>query len=181
MAAEDVIEQTQVVMTRIHNILAVGLLLIWIGGPVYSQPASQIQEVIKTYNRILQEEARSERHRSITTFIKMMEDIADKKVAQKLYIWIQSWHENGLFMHADLKDIKFTKTDIKGDTAIAETREVWVYRYIDRRINRVVLPDTRIIYTVRYTLYKKDGNWIIKEIKVLSEKKEKINNQEGKR
>jgi len=177
----DVITQMQVVMILTRKILYILLFVIGTTGLVYSQPASELQETIKLYNRILQEETRSERHTGITTFVRMLEDIADKKVAQKLYIWIQSWHENGLFMDAQLKKISFEKINIKGNKADVETREIWTYRYLDRRINKVVLPDTKIFYRVLYRLEQNNGKWKIKEIKVLSEKKERINTQEGKR
>ena len=142
-----------------------------------SEDIKKIKEAIKMYNNIIIEESKTDRHRDIRTFVKMMQDIATKKVAQKLYIWIQSWHENGLFMDSKLKKLSFLKIKIDKQKARAITKEYWSYKYFDRRINKVVKPETDIFYKVEYSLIKKDDKWLISKIKVLEEKQ----NQEGKK
>jgi len=137
----------------------------------------KIKQTVIAYNRIIVKETKTERHRDIRTFVKMMEDIAVPRVAQKLYIWIQSWHENGLFMDSKIKKLRFLDIKINKGKATAVTEEHWSYKYFDRRINRIVKPETDIFYKVRYSLIKKDGSWLISEIKVLEEKQ----NQEGKK
>ncbi|SNZ11274.1 hypothetical protein SAMN06265182_2037 [Persephonella hydrogeniphila] len=138
----------------------------------------KIKESILTYNRIVMEESKKERHRDVRTFVRMMEDIAVPRIAQKLYIWIQSWHENGLFMDSKIKKIEFVKVKLAKNGAIALTEEWWKYKYIDKRINKIVHPETDVFYRVEYRLKKrKDGKWLITKIKVLEEKQ----SQEGKR
>jgi len=138
----------------------------------------KIKECILTYNRIVMEESKRERHTDVRTFVRMMEDIATARIAQKLYIWIQSWHENGLFMDSEIKKIDFIKIKLGKDKAVALTEEWWKYKYIDKRINKIVHPETDVFYRVEYHLSKrKDGKWLITKIKVLEEKQ----SQEGKK
>ncbi|MBK3332769.1 hypothetical protein GWK41_06775 [Persephonella atlantica] len=132
----------------------------------------EIKNIVKVYNRIVIEESKNERHRDIRTFVKMMEEIATHDIARKLYIWIQSWHENGLFMNAKLNSIKFRAVNIKDKIAEVVTEENWTYGYFDRRINKQVLPQTRIYYKVRYRLKKLKDRWLITDIRVLQEKNE---------
>ena len=165
-------------MIHIHKILIVQAFLYGLIAFSYAgEDIKKIKQAIKMYNRTIVEETKTGRHRDIRTFVKMMQDIATKKVAQKLYIWIQSWHENGLFMDSKIIKLKFLDVKINDEKAKAITEEHWKYKYFDRRINKVVKPETDIFYKVEYSLIKNDDNWLISKIKVLEEKQ----NQEGKR
>ncbi len=165
-------------MIRIRKVLLIQAFLY--GFFVFSfasEDLKKIKETIRLYNNIIIEESKTDRHRDIRTFVKRMQDIATKKVAQKLYIWIQSWHENGLFMDSKIEKIKFLDISINKKSAKAITEEHWKYKYFDRRINKIVKPETDIFYKVEYSLIKKDNRWLISKIKVLEEKQ----NQEGKK
>ncbi len=173
----DVITLMQEAMIPIRKILLIHVFLYGLYVFAFANETikkekeiSQIKQTIKMYNRIIMEEAKADRHRNITTFIQMMEDIATKDVARKLYIWIQSWHENGLFMISHLEKIKFVKIKINSKKAQVFTEEYWKYKYLDRRINKIVKPETSIFYKVRYNLIQKNNKWLISEIKVLKEK-----------
>lgn len=154
-------------MIRILNAFVIAA---FIYGFSYAD-VDQIKEKIMLYSKIVIEESRSERHKDIRDFVKMMEDITTHQVARKLYIWIQSWHENGLFMNSKLLKIDFKKIQINKNKAEVITEEKWRYNYFDRRINKKVLPDTDLFYRVRYHLSKVKDRWIITDIKVLKEKK----------
>ncbi|WP_457635646.1 hypothetical protein [Persephonella sp.] len=165
-------------MIHIRKIILIQAFLYGLFAFSYAdEEIKKIKQVIKMYNRTIVEEAKTDRHRDIRTFVKMMEDIATEKVAKKLYIWIQSWHENGLFMDSQIKKIKFLDISINKKSAKAVTEEHWSYKYFDKRINKIVKPETNIFYRVEYSLIKKGNRWLISKIKVLEEKQ----NQEGKK
>ncbi len=176
---EDVTEDTQEGMTVIRKILVLLLTVgLFLSAHGRLSDAEKIKESIVLYTKIIIDESKSDRHRDINAFVKMMEDIADHQIAKKLYIWIQSWHENGLYMDAKLKKIEFISIKVKGNTATAQTEELWKYRYFDRRINRIVKPETEVFYQVMYYLERKRDNWVITKIDVI---KEVQKNQEGRK
>ncbi len=174
----DATAQIGVVMTVIHKVLLVLAFVYGFFSFSYAgKDVERIKKVIKIYNNIVIQESKTDRHRDLRTFVKMMEDVTTENVARKLYIWIQSWHENGLFMDSKILKLKFLDIKINGEKAKAITEENWKYKYFDRRINKIVVPETDIFYKVEYNLIRKKNRWIISKIKVLEEKKE----QEGKR
>jgi len=130
-----------------------------------------VEKTITDYLKLLVESSISEEKISLKDFQEKFSGVADKEISRKLYFWIQSWHDSGLYMDAKLDRIEFVEEKIEGNKATVITEEFWTYKYIDKRKNRTALPDTKIIYKVKYTLEKRNGNWIITGIKVLSEKK----------
>lgn len=177
---ECVTTQMQEVMIHIRKIATVLAFVYVFVVPSYGKmdDVEEIKNVVKMYNRIVIEESKNDRHRDIRTFIKMMEEIATHDIARKLYIWIQSWHENGLFMNARLENLSFEQVDVKDGKAEVTTKENWIYNYFDRRIGKEVLSDREIFYRVKYTLKKVKNRWLLFRIKVLEEKQKKTNQEE---
>ncbi len=141
-----------------------------------------IKNTIISYNKTLIEAAKNPH------FLKNFEDehklekFAEKKVAQKLYIWIKSWHENNLYMNAKLQKIVFKKIEQKDDRAKVITDEKWEYtylRHIDVNKTLQAWPSEKIDYSVRYELINKNGTWKIEKIGILSEKVLKKSRQVG--
>ncbi len=179
---EDATTQMQEAMILIRKTAVILAFVYGFIFPSYGKMADveDVKEVIKMYNKIVIEESKSERHKDIRTFITMMEEIATHDVSRKLYIWIQAWHDNGLFMNANLQNLRFEAVKIKGNKAEVLTNESWVYSYYDRRIEKVVLPDTKVQYKVKYQLKKINNKWLIFKIKVLEEKQRKIQQEDRK-
>jgi len=152
---------------------------------IYTLSVASENENIKNrvidYINTLAKISSAERKEDFDKLKKKMLTIADENIAKKLFLWVHSWHDSNLFMKASLKKIDFKKMNITGDKATTETEEIWIYRYINNKSGRVVFPDTKIYYRVLYQLNKKKGKWIITDVKVLKEKKEKLGNQEGKK
>ncbi|NPA16108.1 MAG: hypothetical protein GXO05_00040 [Aquificae bacterium] len=130
-----------------------------------------IEETIRIYLKLLVESSISEEKVSLKDFQKKFSDVAGKEISRKLYFWIQSWHDSNLYMDARLKKLVFVKKNIKNGKAEVQTDETWKYRYINRGTDRIVIPDTVIYYKILYRLVKKNGKWIITEIKVIDERK----------
>ncbi|BBG66105.1 hypothetical protein NNO_1402 [Hydrogenimonas sp.] len=142
-----------------------------------SGPENRIENTILSYNRALIEAAKDPNFLKDFSDKSRFEPFAEEKVAQKLYIWIKSWHENNLYMDAELLEIEFEKVDITDKKAEVSTREIWKYRYFRHvDINRTTeaWPPAKIYYKVKYLLNFTDGNWKIESIKVLSEREEKL-------
>ncbi len=116
----------------------------------------------------------SKKHTASKNFedLENFQKFASKKVAQELYVWIKSWQESDLFMDAKLLDLQFTKVDIVNkEFANINTTEKWTYRYINGVSKKIANPDSNITYKMKYQLIIKDNNWIINNIKVISETK----------
>ena len=102
-----------------------------------------------------------------------LKQYANEKIVTKFHLWLKSWHDNNLFMDAKIENINFKKVNIADQKALVITNEKWIYKYIDIKTKKVVLPETKINYIVRYELLKHKTKWIIQKIDILSEKKVK--------
>jgi len=144
---------------------------------IASDERQEIKETILSYNHALIEAAKNPDFLKEFSDITKFETFADKRVAQKLYIWIKSWHENNLYMDAKLIEIKFEKIEPKTQRATALTDETWKYRYfrhIDANRTAEAWPPAKIYYRVEYALRFENGKWKIEKIKVLSEREQKL-------
>ncbi|WP_457641249.1 hypothetical protein [Persephonella sp.] len=171
-------------MIHIHKLVIIAALVyVTVSGAIDSSSSDtdKIKKVIKMYNHVVIHESKNRNLPDILTFKNMMKDLTTDRIAEKLYIWIQSWHENNLYMDAYLEKMEFNKINITENSAEVFTDEKWRYKYIDVSIGKVVYPETEVNYKVKYDLIKKDNKWIIKRIKVLSEKQKAVKNKEGKR
>jgi len=168
------------VMTAIRNLLIVLTAFLYV-VQAKADDIKDIKEVIKIYNHTVIQASKSKNLPDIITFKNMMSDIAVGRVAEKLYIWIMSWHESNLYMDAKLLDIKFTNISVNGDTATAFTDEKWTYRYIDISRGVVAHPETEVRYKMRYDLVKNNDRWLIRKIKIISQDEKILKNKEGKR
>ncbi len=138
---------------------------------------SRIKETIISYNRALIEAAKNPDFLKDFGDERKFEPFAEKRVAQKLYIWVKSWHENNLYMDAKLLKIVFENIKLKEKKAEVLTDEIWKYRYfrhIDINRTAQAWPPAKIHYRVKYNLLFKNGKWKIEKIKVLSEKEQKL-------
>ncbi len=157
----------------IRSLLCLSLTLFLLGEAAQASPKKELLECIKRYNRNLIEAAADPSFTENFDNRRRLEECATKKVAQKLYIWIASWHENRLYMEAKLEKLELIRLNRSQDSAIAETKEIWIYRYkkIDSE-GRVSAahPPSKMEYLVRYTLKKFPKGWKIAQIKILHEK-----------
>ncbi len=167
---------TQLILFRKAYAGLIVLLFISVLFPslsIANDDKGRIKETIISYNRALIEAAKNPSFLKDFGDERKFEPFAEKRVAQKLYIWIKSWHENNLYMDANLVDIVFEKIDVENAEAEAVTDETWKYRYfrhIDVNRTAEAWPKAKIYYKVRYRLLSKNGKWKIENIKVLSEK-----------
>ena len=142
-----------------------------------SDARNEITETIISYNRALIDAAKNPDFLKDFGDERKFEPFAEKRVAQKLYIWIKSWHENNLYMDAELIEIMFEKIELKEGKAEVLTDETWKYRYfrhIDVNRTAEAWSPAKIYYKVKYVLRFKNGKWKIEDIKVLSEKERKL-------
>ncbi len=131
-----------------------------------------IKHTVLNYNQLIITSSKTDTLSKDFKDLKNFQKFASKQVAQKLYIWIKSWQESALFMDAKLLDINFTKVDIVNkEFAKVNTIEKWTYRYINGITKKEAYPDSNVTYKMDYQLIKKDNNWIINNIKVISETK----------
>lgn len=134
-----------------------------------SQDKMLVKDTIISYNRMLIEAAK-------TGNVEPLKDILSEKESRKLYFWIASWHDSDVYMDAKLKNIKFKSLKISGQTANVLTSEDWTYEYLSLKTKQIVLPASDIHYEMEYILQranKDDKKWVIKEINIKAERKEK--------
>ncbi len=133
----------------------------------FADETEDIKKVVVAYNFGIVKMAKS-------STIEHMVNIISKKRANKLHLWIKSWHDNNLFMDTSLPKMEFTNVNIGKGVAKVFVNEEWLYRYINIKTKKITHPATRIIYTMKYELIKKNHGWIIDDVKTLSEKQEKL-------
>lgn len=163
---------------RCFSTLAIFLTLIFIKIDLLAiTDEDMIKKSVIGYNMTLIESAKNPEFLKNFDDRKKLERFADRKVAQKLFIWIKSWHENNLYMDARLKDISFGKIVSKKGNVSVITDEVWLYRYfrvIGKNRIEEAYPPAKKIYKVKYTLKREKDSWKITNIDVFSEKEEKL-------
>jgi hypothetical protein len=128
---------------------------------------TSIKDTVMSYNKALADASR-------TGDMKPLDGIASEDVLKRLYYWIGAWADSDAYMDGTLKDMKFKKVDISGQTAKALTAEDWVYEYRNIKTKQVVLPAAGSFYDMEYMLQKKDSKWIITAINIMSEKKKGV-------
>jgi len=178
----DVTTGTREDMTVILKKLLILTALIYVYSAIAEiTDEERVKEVVKIYNHTVIEASKSKALPDIIRFKSMMSDITTGRVAEKLYIWIMSWHENNLYMDAKLLDIKFTNITLNEKTATAFTDERWIYKYIDASRGTIAHPETEVRYKMRYDLVQKNGRWLINKIKIISQTEEILKNKEGRK
>ncbi len=128
-----------------------------------SSDDANIRSTIVSYNKGIIEASKTGKTDHMLAF-------ANEDIVKKFYLWVKSWHDNNLFMDADIIDINFNKIEIDGDKSSVITDEKWIYKYIDIKIRKEVLKKTNIAYKMKYILAKEKERWIIQKIDVLAEK-----------
>lgn len=130
---------------------------------------ASIKDTVMSYNKGLADASRSG-----TRDMKSLEGLASEDVLRKLYYWLAAWEDSDVYMDGTLKDIKFKKVDVSGQTARALTAEDWVYEYRNIKTKQVVVPAAGSFYEMEYILQKKDNKWIITAINIKSEEKKGV-------
>lgn len=102
--------------------------------------------------------------------VEHMEPYATEKRAQKLFVWLKSWHENNYFMDSAIDKIEFLSYKNNGKKAVVTTREKWRYRYIQIVTREVTQPWMQAEYIMRYVVLKDGKYWKIDEAEIVSEK-----------
>jgi hypothetical protein len=134
----------------------------------------KVKETVRMYQDMVITSSMSRQDLSTDDDMKAFEMIVSKKLAQRLYVWLQAWHDDNLHMDAKLLKNEFKKVEIDGKKAVVQTEENWVFRYVvyvsDNDVNEVEPPE-KIYYNMRYNLAKVKGIWKIINMKTLVEKK----------
>ena len=146
-------------MIPIRNLLIVLILSM----PGWGDERKQIHESIRGYTQGIITASKTDK-------VEHMEPYATEKRAQKLFIWLKSWHENNYFMDSAIEGIEFLSYTNDGKKAVVTTREKWRYRYIQIVTREVTQPWTRAEYTMRYTILKDGKYWKVDEAQIVSEK-----------
>ncbi len=133
----------------------------------FADETEDIKKVVVAYNFGIVKMAKS-------STVEHMVNIISKKRANKLHLWIKSWHDNNLFMDTALPKMEFTNVNIGKGVAKVFVNEEWLYRYIDIKTKKITHPATRILYAMKYELVKQNHGWVVDDVKTLSEKQEKL-------
>lgn len=126
-----------------------------------------VKDTIISYNRLLIDAAKK-------GDTEPLKGILIQREREKLNHWISAWHDSNVYMDGRLVSIKFKNVIISEDAANVITLEDWVYEYKNLETGQLVLPASSILYEMEYILQranKGDKKWIIKEIKIRTEKK----------
>lgn len=104
-----------------------------------------------------------------------LQEYLTQEIYHKTWVWLESYHYNNLFMDSLLLSLKFKNFQRQEYTATMETSELWKYRYIFTKENKVVQNPKEVKYNLRYYfILQRDGKWKINHIKILNEKSYEI-------
>lgn len=101
---------------------------------------------------------------------KHLEKYLTKEIRLKTRVWIESFHDNFLFMDALFLKANFSDFQMNQYSASMQTNELWKYRYINTKSKKIVIKPTKVEYKLKYFfVLLKDGSWKINHIKILEE------------
>lgn len=99
-----------------------------------------------------------------------LQEYLTQEIYHKTWVWLESYHYNNLFMDSLLLSLKFEDFKRQDYTATMDTNEVWKYRYVFTKENKVVQNPKEVEYKLRYYfILQRDGKWKINHIKILNE------------
>ncbi len=157
------------ILSRLCRSLLAGLLFV---TAAFADTRDEVMECIKRYNQALIKASAERGFGDRFEDKERLRECAGDEVAQKLFVWIASWHENGLYMEANVSSVEMLDFVEKDDSAVVTTKERWSYTYKKETPAGTMTahPLTRVEYEVRYRLKKSPSGWQITDIKVLSER-----------
>ncbi|MCK9373188.1 MAG: hypothetical protein M0P91_08315 [Sulfuricurvum sp.] len=150
-------------MIRIRKSAVGSVLFFLISTGLFASEESMIRESVRQYTQGIIIASKKDR-------VEHMEPFATEKRAQKLMIWMKSWHENNYFMDSSIEKIDFGPIRIDKEKATVTTQERWRWRYIQIVTKEVSQPWTQSDYAMQYNLVKIGPRWKVDDAKILSEK-----------
>lgn len=127
------------------------------------QEGKTFEELIVSYNHgVIQASKKSK--------FEHLQEYLTQEIYHKTWVWLESYHYNNLFMDSLLLSLKFEDFKRQDYTATMDTNEVWKYRYVFTKENKVVQNPKEVEYKLRYYfILQRDGKWKINHIKILNE------------
>jgi len=117
----------------------------------------QVKNLVTTYNRVL-----------VDAYLKPKPNLMENFTSPREFIQIDTYisylYKTNRILKCDLKKIDFEDVKIKGDTAVAVTRERWVYVYLDPVNRKPVSEEYDVISANKYSLVKEKGRWVVDEL-----------------
>jgi hypothetical protein len=140
------------------------LALILLGCSVLNTAHQEqlLKKVVNQYNNLLIEANKS---RDVSP----LDNIADDNVVRKLYLWMAAWEDGNVYLDAELKKLDFVDFKIAGEKVDVTTYENWNYIYRDLNTQEIAEPSRSISYKMKYSLEKREGQWLITDINILRE------------
>jgi hypothetical protein len=140
------------------------LALILLGCSVLNTAHQEqlLKKVVNQYNNLLIEANKS---RDVSP----LDNIADDNVVRKLYLWMAAWEDGNVYLDAELKQLDFVDFKIVGENVDVTTYENWSYIYRDLKTQEIAEPSRSIRYKMKYSLEKREGQWLITDINILRE------------
>jgi hypothetical protein len=134
----------------------------------------KVKETVSMYQDMVITSSMSRQDLNNAEDLQAFEMILSQNLAQRLFVWLQAWHDDNLFMDAKVLNTDFKKVEVIQDKATVETEENWKFRYVsyisDKDVKEVEAPE-KIYYNMHYNLVKVKGIWKIVEMQTLVEKK----------
>lgn len=144
------------------------ILLLFSGcnSPLKNDPeASLIETAIRRYNRAL-----ADAYREMS--VDPLQGIASEREIGKVNMIIMGFRAKNQYMESGLKGIEFKEIKRnKEDSADVETKEVWRFRYMDKKTGQEVKPWAEAEYKLIYHMRKNEGKWMVGAVEFIKEKK----------
>jgi hypothetical protein len=80
-----------------------------------------------------------------------------------------AWEDGNVYLDAELKQLDFVDFKIVGENVDVTTYENWSYIYRDLKTQEIAEPSRSIRYKMKYSLEKREGQWLITDINILRE------------
>lgn len=95
--------------------------------------------------------------------------LASEKEIGRVRMIIWKFLGEKTFMESELKEIRFQKVEMKGDSAEVETREKWRFRHLREGTREEVRPWADAEYNLRFVMKKEKGKWMVESARLLDQ------------
>lgn len=96
-----------------------------------------------------------------------LDGLASEKEIGRVRMIIWKFLGEKTFMESELKEIRFEKVELKGDSAEAETREKWRFRHLREGTREEARPWADSEYRLHFVMKKEKGKWMVESTKLL--------------
>ncbi len=96
-----------------------------------------------------------------------LKEIATEEQTRKVMHHMYALKEGGIRIESELKEMEFLDINFLDDKrAIVRTKEIWDFRQVNFKTDKVVLDEKDVIHNLSYELIKENDKWLVNSVSV---------------